>query len=62
MGSKYGNWETVVTEVSKTSAVFSYSRRRIGVSENDSIPPTTKHIVENLRKMLLEKILSLHTY
>jgi len=55
MASKYGNWETVITEVSKTSAVFSYNRPRIGESENDSIPPTTKHIVENLRKILLDK-------
>ena len=55
MASRYGNWETVINEVSKTSAVFSYNRPRIGESENDSIPPTTKHIVENLRKMLLEK-------
>lgn len=55
MASKYGNWETVINEVSKTSAIFSYNRPRIGESENDSIPPTTKHIVENLRKMLLEK-------
>ncbi len=55
MASRYGNWEDVITEVSKTSAVFSYNRPRIGESENDSIPPTTKHIVENLRKMLLEK-------
>ena len=55
MASKYGNWENVITEVSKTSAIFSYNRPRIGESENDSIPPTTKHIVENLRKMLLEK-------
>jgi pimeloyl-ACP methyl ester carboxylesterase len=55
MASKYGNWETVIAEVSKTYAIFSYNRPRIGESENDSIPPTTKHIVENLRKMLLEK-------
>lgn len=55
MASKYGNWETVISEVSKTSTIFSYNRPRIGESENDSIPPTTKHIVENLRKMLLEK-------
>ncbi|MBI9070818.1 MAG: alpha/beta fold hydrolase [Melioribacteraceae bacterium] len=55
MASKYGNWETIITEVSKTSTIFSYNRPRIGESENDSIPPTTKHIVENLRKMLLEK-------
>ncbi len=55
MASRYGTWETVIDEVSKKSAVFSYNRPRIGKSENDSIPPTTKHIVENLRKMLLEK-------
>ncbi len=55
MASKYGNWETVISEVSKTSTIFAYNRPRIGESENDSIPPTTKHIVENLRKMLLEK-------
>jgi len=55
MASKYGNWETVIAEVSKTFAIFAYNRPRIGESENDSIPPATKHIVENLRKMLLEK-------
>jgi pimeloyl-ACP methyl ester carboxylesterase len=55
LASKYGSWQTVINEVSKTSAVFSYNRPRIGESENDSLPPTTKHIVENLRKILLEK-------
>ncbi len=55
MASKLDNWMTVINEVSKTSAIFSYNRPRIGESENDSLPPTTKHIVENLRKMLLEK-------
>lgn len=55
MASKYGNWETVINEVSKTSAIFSYNRPRIGESENDSLPPTTEHIVSNLRKMLSEK-------
>lgn len=55
MASKYGNWETVINEVAKNSAVFSYNRPRIGESENDSLPPTTKHIINNLRKMLLEK-------
>jgi len=55
MASKYGSWETVSNEISKTSAIFSYNRPRIGESENDSLPPTTKHIVENLRKMLLAK-------
>ncbi|MCX6149323.1 MAG: alpha/beta hydrolase [Ignavibacteriales bacterium] len=54
MASKYGSWETVINEVSKTSAVFSYNRPRIGESENDSLPPTTEHIVSNLRKMLSE--------
>ena len=55
MASKYGNWENIIDEVSKTNTVFAYNRPRIGESENDSFPPTTKHIVENLRKMLLEK-------
>lgn len=55
MASKYGNWEPIINEVSKTSATFFYNRPRIGESENDSIPPTTKHIAENLRKMLREK-------
>lgn len=55
MASKYGSWEKVINEISKTSAVFSYNRPRIGDSENDSLPPTTQHIVDNLRKLLLEK-------
>jgi len=55
MATKLDKWKTVIEEVSKTSAVFSYNRPRIGESENDSLPPTTKHIVNNLRKMLLEK-------
>ena len=55
MAGKYSNWETVINEVSKTSAVFSYNRPRMGESENDSIPPATQHIVNNLRIMLLEK-------
>lgn len=55
MAGKYGSWETVVNELSKTSTVFTYNRPRIGESENDSIPPTTDHIVKNLRIMLLEK-------
>jgi pimeloyl-ACP methyl ester carboxylesterase len=55
MASKLDNWKTVIDEVSKTSAIFSYNRPRIGESENDSLPPTTKHIVDNLRIMLLEK-------
>lgn len=55
MATKLDMWKPIIEEVSKTSAVFSYNRPRIGESENDSIPPTTKHIVNNLRKMLLEK-------
>jgi pimeloyl-ACP methyl ester carboxylesterase len=55
MATKLDKWKTIIEEVSKTSAVFSYNRPRIGESENDSLPPTTKHIVNNLRKMLLEK-------
>lgn len=55
MATKLDKWKTIIEEVSKTSAVFSYNRPRIGESENDSLPPTTKHIVDNLRKMLLEK-------
>ena len=55
MASKFDNWKIIIDEVSKTSAVFSYNRPRIGESENDSIPPTPDHIVNNLRKMLLEK-------
>lgn len=55
MATKLDMWKPIIEEVSKTSAVFSYNRPRIGESENDSLPPTTKHIVNNLRKMLLEK-------
>lgn len=55
MATKLDGWQTVIDEVSITSAVFSYNRPRIGESENDSLPPTTEHIVNNLRKMLLEK-------
>ncbi len=55
MATKLDKWKPIIEEVSKTSAVFSYNRPRIGESENDSLPPTTKHIVNNLRKMLLEK-------
>ncbi|MDA3911246.1 MAG: alpha/beta hydrolase [Bacteroidales bacterium] len=55
MASSFGSWETVAAEISKTNAVFRYNRPRIGESENDSLPPTTEHIVNNLREMLLEK-------
>ena len=55
MASSFGSWETVAAEISKTHTVFMYNRPRIGKSENDSIPPTTAHIVNNLRKMLLQE-------
>lgn len=55
MATKLDMWKPIIEEISKTSPVFSYNRPRIGESENDSLPPTTKHIVNNLRKMLLEK-------
>ena len=55
MASGFGSWETVAVEISKTNAVFRYNRPRIGESENDSLPPTTEHIVNNLREMLLQK-------
>jgi pimeloyl-ACP methyl ester carboxylesterase len=54
MASSFGSWDTVVAEISRTNAVFRYNRPRIGESENDSLPPTTEHIVNNLRKMLLQ--------
>ena len=55
LASSFGSWDTVAEEISKTNAVFRYNRPRIGESENDSLPPTTEHIVNNLRKMLLQK-------
>ncbi len=55
LASGFGSWETVAEEISKTNAVFRYNRPRIGESEDDSLPPTTEHIVNNLRKMLLQK-------
>jgi pimeloyl-ACP methyl ester carboxylesterase len=55
MASSFGSWDTVAEEISKTNAVFRYNRPRIGESENDSLPPTTEHIVNNLRNMLLQK-------
>lgn len=54
-GSTFDSWKKVIKEISKESAVFAYNRPRIGKSEDDSIPPTMKHIVDNLRKMLLDK-------
>ena len=55
LASSFGSWDTVAIEISKTNAVFRYNRPRIGESENDSLPPTTEHIVNNLRKMLMQK-------
>ena len=55
MASSFDSWETVRNEVSKTSTVFCYNRPRIRGSENDSLPPTTEHIIANLRTMLLQK-------
>ena len=55
MASTFGSWDAVVSEFSKTNTVFRYNRPRIGESEDDSIPPTPTHIVNNLRKMLLQK-------
>jgi len=55
MADTYDRWKAIIDEVSKTNAVFAYNRPRIGESEDDSLPPTTEHIVNNLREMLLEK-------
>ena len=55
MADSYDRWKTILDEVSKTNTVFAYNRPRIGESEDDSLPPTTEHIVSNLRKMLIEK-------
>ncbi len=55
MADSYDRWKAIIDEVSKTNAVFAYNRPRIGESVDDSLPPTTEHIVTNLRKMLLEK-------
>ncbi len=55
MASSFGSWETIVEEISETNVVFRYNRPRIGESENDSLPPTTEHIVSNLRKILIQK-------
>ena len=55
MADTYDRWKAIIDEVSKTNAVFAYNRPRIGESEDDSLPPTTEHIVNNLIKMLIEK-------
>ena len=54
-GSTFNSWEKVINEISRESAVFAYNRPRFGKSEDDSIPPSMKHIVDNLRVMLKEK-------
>src|SRR6056297_1587527 len=53
--TKYDSWRTIINEISKESVVFAYNRPRIGNSEDDGLPPTMKHIVDNLREMLLKK-------
>lgn len=55
MADNYTRWASIIDEFSKTNVVFAYNRPRIGESEDDSLPPTTKHIVENLREMLIKK-------
>lgn len=55
MADTYDRWKAIIDDVSKTNTVFAYNRPRIGESEDDNLPPTTEHIVSNLRKMLLEK-------
>lgn len=55
MADSYDRWKTIIDEVSKTYTVFAYNRPRISESEDDNIPPTTEHIVSNLRKMLTER-------
>lgn len=54
-GTTFDYWEKVISEVAKESVVFAYNRPRIGKSEDDGIPPSMKHIVDNLRIMLKEK-------
>ena len=54
-GTTFNYWEKVISEVAKESVVFAYNRPRIGKSEDDNIPPSMKHIVDNLRIMLKEK-------
>ncbi len=55
MADTYDRWKAIIDEVSKSNAVFAYNRPRIGESEDDSLPPTTEHIVNNLRELLLER-------
>lgn len=55
IADNYTRWASIIDEFSKTHTVFAYNRPRIGESEDDSVPPTTKHIIENLREMLIIK-------
>jgi len=55
MADTYHRWKAIIDEVSKTNTVFAYNRPRIGESDDDSLPPTTEHIVTNLKEMLLKK-------
>lgn len=55
MADNYTRWASIIDELSKTNVVFAYNRPRIGESEDDSLPPTTRHIVENLREILIKK-------
>ena len=55
MADTYDRWKAIIDEVSKSNVVFAYNRPRIGESEDDNLPPTTEHIVNNLREMLLKK-------
>ena len=55
LASGFRSWDTVACELSKTHTVFRYNRPRIGNSEDDDLPPTTEHIVDNLRMMLSQK-------
>ena len=54
-------WEDIIKEVSRKSTVFAYNRPRIGIAEDDSLPPTMKHIVDNLSEMLLTCIIHKRT-
>lgn len=58
MASGFSSWDSIANEISKTHVVFRHNRPRIGNSENDSLPPTTSHIVGSLREMLLAKELT----
>jgi len=55
MATRYICWMPVIDSVCRKNSVFAYNRPRVGESEDDSLPPTMKHIVDNLRQMLLEK-------